>query len=241
MRPGPSDGLGPALKVNHKLAIMQRAYRRLKHTPPSIASSPRWRKFRRGYHNNGFQVSLRSRSFLGAQSGARTPHYDWRAAECLISEMTRRNASCSSPFRLSYEPVMVLGGSQLQFRGNIMYLSVQNLFWLFKYCSHRLQYVQSFNSCKVHTVPGPLLKVAREYHLSGIQYASSSQHDPSDIGAEAVFMTKWSDRCAFPNLGRRPPFMDSGSCLGTFACRRLFDETAYVLLSRLMCSAVCCP
>jgi hypothetical protein len=39
-------------------------------------------------------------------------------------------------------------------------------------------------------VPGPLLKVAREYHLSGIQYAGPFQHDLSDLSAEVVFMTK---------------------------------------------------
>jgi hypothetical protein len=58
-------------------------------------------------------------------------------------------------------------------------------------------------------VPGPLLKVAREYHLPGIQYAGPFQHDLSDLSAEAVFMTKWSDGRAFPNLGRRPPFMET--------------------------------
>lgn len=52
----------------------------------------------------------------------------------------------------------------------------------------------------------------------------------------AVFMTKWSEWTAFPNLGKKPPFMDHGSALSRFdifARHRVFDKTAYALSPRL--------
>lgn len=47
------------------------------------------------------------------------------------------------------------------------------------------------------------------YPETGVQHAGPLKHDPSDISAEAVFMTKWSDGRASPNLGGQPPFMES--------------------------------
>ena len=70
------------------------------------------------------------------------------------------------------------------------------------------------------------------YPETGVQYAGPLEHDPSDISAEAVFMTKWSDGRAFPNLGGQPPFMESWIFVLVLShAPGLFDKTDYALSS----------
>jgi hypothetical protein len=106
------------------------------------------------------------------------------------------------------------------------------------------------NPCRVYTVPGPLLNVGREYHLSGIQYAR--QLDPSDLSEYLCIYDQVVGRKSVSEFGKattiygiRDPIIPSSPVLilshaPDYLMKLLtFCRPGYVCC--LTCCVMCCP
>jgi len=153
MRLGLPDESDPPRSCATNLQV-RKAYRRLKHTRPTIASSPRWRKSTRGYPNNGFQIPPRSPSFLGARSR-------------VMVHLSRYHVTIGSP-RNDLIPVMTRWntlrfGYRMKYGSRWISILIQEYIQVFA-CSITVSIVYNMTTVARFTPYSALLKAAGEYY-----------------------------------------------------------------------------